>query len=591
VSSKGAFYTLLWRAAVADTSTRGVDPVLRLFAKSSVRRALMHAALETRSVDARTIAKIATLRQHGGALSFDPDDDASIDAAFSQLAKPAPMRPYVTLAALVLVVAAPVLAVFVQHKLRAFDPTRDPLGQVFGPDLTDYIVDVSRNPKASPSRSSIMDHAARGGFAGDALGALLDQTEHAAQGSATEADLMISARSLDQKLRSEQRPYYVDGRLYRERSPVIYSFYIEREKLAIADGFAPERTVFLWRLDTLNISKSVLGYTHRFAESGLVLFDQIEETLIAEFLPALAEGETLDLLDDKSRNAKEPWQRDAEERSARITRETFAAGTEAKELAALKELGTLLAKRRQILKRWQTDLGQQSLTLRPPKRLLPERDYAQDLWVRVSRDSRHEWDAVHDTLRETKTLKTFEGLRDRFAEGTARHEVQHRLDAQKAPPCPTSGACATLRVPETVRKFAGGIPGEYAPGGLGARVSDETSAYLAEMADAPISPKLTLVSLSHFLFNREAWGDTYCYAALAILEALSDAKALGDPESPMVYGGQVQRRHVASLLAILYALPDEALRSSAKAAWEKLFERTLPHVTYREEHQNEKWRH
>jgi hypothetical protein len=509
VFSKRAVYTLLWRAAVADTSTRGVDPTLRRLATSSVRRALMHASLETRSVDACTIAKIATLRHYDRAMSFDPDDEASVSTAFERLPKPAPVRPYVTAAALAFLISAPVLAVFAHHKLRPFEPTRDPLGQVFGPDFTDYIVDVSRNPKGSPSRALILSHAGSAGFAGEELTALLDQTERAAQGNATESDLMISARTLDQKLRSEHKPYYVDGRLYRERSPIIYSFYIEREKLAIAEGFTPERTVFLWRLDTLNISKSVLGYTHRFAESGLVLFDQIEETLIAEFLPALAEGETLDLIDDKSRNAKEQWQRDAEERSARITRETFAAGTEASELAALKELGALLAKRRQILKRWQADLGQQSLTLRPPKRLLPERDYAQDLWVRVSRDSRHEWDAVHETLKEAKTLKTFEGLRNRFAEGTARHEVQHRLDAQKAPPCPPSGACAALRVPETVRKFAGGTEGEYAPGGLGARVTDETSAYLAEMADAPISPKLTLVSLSHFLFNREAWGDTY----------------------------------------------------------------------------------
>jgi hypothetical protein len=59
----------------------------------------------------------------------------------------------------------------------------------------------------------------------------------------------------------------------------------------------------------------------------------------------------------------------------------------------------------------------------------------------------------------------------------------------------------------------------------------------------------------------------------------------------MVSHGMIQRKHVASLLAILYALPDAELKAAAGGSWSKLFEKPLPRVSVRDEKRNTAWRH
>jgi hypothetical protein len=591
-----ALAIVLWRKAQGQPALfHGIDPLVRLTLKGKLRRALATASMETTSEDETHIARLAWLKEVGAEVT-DPNNLDLVALAFARAPAPKPSLPWRSVGLLAIAVIGPALGGFMYIKHRPFEPTRDPLGMALGPQLTDYVVALSQKTAGSTSGALTMARAAeesslrRADFHGD-MGKLLDQSEKVHEGTATELDLLVTTKTVNAQLRAEARPYYLDAMLFRAKSPVLYSFYIEREKLAVAEGYAPERVVFLWRLDTLNIVKSVLGYTHKYSESGLVLYDQIEEALIDQFLPALAPGEKVELLDEKSRNPREEWQRDAEERSARITRETFVAGENPEDLKGLVEVGVLLAKRRTILQKWKVDLGTQGLNMHPPKRLLPERDYAADLWIRVPKQSRTEWDDVHTALKQERILRTFEGLRDRFADMTARHEVQHRLDAQKVPDCPQRDTCPPPKVARVVRHVVGMREEDSTPSPLAIRVSEEASAYLAEMADGPLSPKLVLVSLSHFLFDRDAWGDTYCYAALAVLEALSDQKSLGDPESPLVARGAVQRRHVASLLAILYALPDAELKQLCERAWTALFDKPLPRITIGNERRNARWRH
>src|SRR5439155_23634944 len=132
------------------------------------------------------------------------------------------------------------------------------------------------------------------------------------------------------------------------------------------------------------------------------------------------------------------------------------------------------------------------LQLRPPRRLVPEGDYAKELWIRVSPESRAAWDAIHADLTSKATLATFVRVRDAFARTTARHELQHRLDAQKTP-CREATVCAALHVPDRVRERMG-PPGDEPVrlGSLPARVSEESSAYLAELCDGDLSPRITI---------------------------------------------------------------------------------------------------
>jgi hypothetical protein len=280
-------------------------------------------------------------------------------------------------------------------------------------------------------------------------------------------------------------------------------------------------------------------------------------------------------------------------RAARMVRESFAGAADREQLLAL---GKLLARRRAIVRKWRDELATQNRTLRQPNCLIPEADYAADLLHRVSSSSRHEWEDIHDALTSRGMLRTFETLRDRFADDVARHELQHRFDGQLSKDCVETTPCASLAIPEAVRRHVG--PADGRPvllGSMPGRVTVETSAYLAQMTVG--MPKMTLLSLLRTVLDREAWGDVYCNTTLVLLDVLGkqlhyDDHLLGHEEArSLVAGGAVQRANVAALVGFLFEHSDDELRATAAKAWSDLFGREVPKAVIRNVHQGPRWRH
>lgn len=470
---------------------------------------------------------------------------------------------------------------------RPFDAAARGTGRALNRNFGGHVADVANGARPTPEEA--MRRVFPDGLEPPARNAMTEL--FAAQvAAATDANAMpavfAKTRAVNAAFARLGQPWYVDARHYRS-APLLYAFYREREDEGRADGFTPERIVFLWRLDRLNISKSALGYTHREADAALVLYDQVEEFLIRDVLPALAEGEPLDLIDTASRDRTKAWQEDVEARSARMVRESFAGAADREKLI---ELGRLLARRRAIVRRWREELAAQNRILHEPNRLVPEADYAADLLHRVSTRSRHEWDEIHDALTSHSVMTTFEALRDRFADDVARHELQHRLDAQRTKECDTQTPCERHVVPAAVKSRVG--PSEDRAvllGSMPGRVTTETSAYLAQLATG--MPKMALLSLLRTVLDREAWGDVYCNTTLVLLDVLAAELGLTDPSMPLVVGGSVARPAVASLVAVLFARSDDELRRAAAYKWRELFGGDLPKATIARTHQGRRWRH
>jgi hypothetical protein len=213
---------------------------------------------------------------------------------------------------------------------------------------------------------------------------------------------------------------------------------------------------------------------------------------------------------------------------------------------------------------------------------VPESDYAAELRYRAPRATLDEWDAIHDELLRPASIATFERLRDRFARSTERHEVQHRIDYTRGLVPVPARIAERLGLEDTLAA----PPGSYA-----ARCRDETSAFLAQVAEEEGSPALTLLLLSRFLFDRHEWGTAYSCASVAVFDMLSSALALPGAEGPLVGGGGVLREELARRVIDITGRRAEDIRGAARKTWEEAYGATLARVTVRDVKRHTPWRH
>lgn len=579
-----------------EDAARKEERLLRRFFRRSAEKRLREAHVRTNKVEAVHVARVARILGASGR-SEDPvdlDDEASVLTAWNRVPKPKGRGlPLFTLLLCLLLGATPFVVLLVRTAMKPFDPTRMGVGRSLHANLTNHVTRVTSGERFGPEQSVARVFALDRGKLGDSTTLAFERFfgayEAAADDSKTMPRLYVETRNVNRALQDRGLPFYLDTKLWAPKKPIIYSYYIEREDHASAPGFASERIVFLWRLDRLNITKAAMGYTHREADAALVLYDQIESFLIRDVLPALSNGEKVELIDDASRDAKKAWQEDIEQRSARMVRESFVNAADRESLAAL---GELLAKRRKIVAKWRTELASQRIMLHPPDRLIPEADYVKDLWLLVPAASRTEWDNVHDALQSKHMIATFESLRDRFARDVARHELQHRFDAQRTKECQWDTPCEQIKIPSEIAKRTGFSASDKPIfGTMPVRVWDETSAYLSEMAFEGSMPKMSILSILRSVLDRDAWGDAYCTTAIVLLEALAEEFGIADAQYPLVVSGYIQRGAVSSLVVLLYAKTDAELRTAAAKAWSKLYGSVLPAPTMTLGHQGKHWRH
>jgi len=578
------------RFATVEAASSLEEWLVRPFRQRAAERALSEAQSVTRLTELSDLARVARLRAAGRGLGTGFDDASQVAYAYAAL--PIPPERQLPVAALGLLAAVVCLALGLygwRLATRPFDAAATGTGRALAERFGGHVADVANGKRPSPKEA--MRRVFPGGLeapAGAAMEALFAAQIAAADDASRMPSVFQKTREVNAAFNELRQPWYIDARYYRD-APLLYAFYREREDEGRADGFAPERIVFAWRLDRLNVSKAALGYTHRGADAALVLYDQVEEFLIRDVLPALVEGEKVDLVDAASRDPQKAWQEDIETRSARMVRESFAGAADRDKLV---EVGKLLARRRALVRKWRDELASQQRILHVPSRLIPEADYAKDLLHRVSSSSRHEWEEIHDALASRSTMATFEALRDRFADDVARHELQHRFDAQRTKGCDETSPCASMVVPAAVRNRVG--PNDGRPlllGSMAGRVRSETSAYLAQMATPGGMPKMTLLSLLPTVLDRDAWGDVYCNTAIVILDVLAAELGLVDETMPLVVRGTVQRASVASLVTVLFAKSDDELRHVAAKKWHDLFEADLPSTTIVHVQQAKRWRH
>jgi hypothetical protein len=513
------------------------------------------------------------------------------------LLDPAPRRSSRRLLGLVVAAVLAVAAGFAgwSYLSRPFSPLDSPEGRALGRSVAVFLVEEQANlraggsPEAQKERATaVLDPEARRALGPDVsarLEALLRTTVdvEAAQDPSPELRNRFAQEGilLDQALTARGLPYFIDAsliRFSRATMPILYSYYIEREN-TLSGPEKHVRSLFVRRLDDLNFRNAAVGYTKPSSTAALVLLDDVESQLIELLLPAGAAGDDTLLVDLDSVDPESDWQRDLRARSAAIVKAAYGDLPGASP-AQVEELGALFHRRRWLVRSWIKALGKQHARLRVPRRLLPEADYANELVGKVPLAELREWRAIHERLMERPVLAAFDAIVLRRALSVEQHEAQHRLDYDRD----------RILVPPRVQELLGLRSADDAyDSDFAMYVANEVSAYLAELARAPESPALALMSLSQSAFDREEWGGAYCYAALVVIDGL--AAELGAGGEKLVARGKIDRAALTRRFLAVTDRPEVDLRAAARRVWEAWYEAALPEVKQEKTVTHHPWRH
>jgi hypothetical protein len=459
--------------------------------------------------------------------------------------------------------APEVRGAFAQGGVPAPQPGDAALARSLGTDLPAFLSALDRRSEARRAGESAAEaetemkeaegralgadvRGALGAQGAEALGALVGAARAASEGKAVKGlgGFGEAAAALDDALAARGLGYFVDGDVITQGEGgrplvLVYSYRVARVSLFTA-GATTVRALHLRRLDRLNWSPTLLGFTRPTLRAAAVLLDQLEEQVVTVIAPGLAVEASLALFDPAAPPAERAV---VEARAGAILREDYGALPGFDRIAAAK-LGKLLGKRRALFARWTEAAEARGLGFRVPTTLRLPEGFAHAAEALASRDDREELALVQAALDDQTRLDAFAALRGALASSVERHEVQHRLDA-----------AAPLSMPAALEARVG-APGRDGAGGR--------------------TPRVSLTLLSRFLFDRRLHGTAESYAALTALEGLG--AALGAAPRTLVKDHAVDRAAVGALWMELSAQAPDRLREAAAGLWSKLFGGPLPEV-------------
>jgi hypothetical protein len=564
-----------------------LDPVRRWVARRRLAKVLAETRRRVTSDEPAVQLRAAALLALDPSTAVSLDDAAAVDA---ELARRGPRsivkeRPYVTLGIAAAVLAAGAGAYGGMRWFAPFDPSASAAGEALGRGLTAFqrTAGFSRQ-RAVEGGAPLSDGAATRAFGAEGatrFARVLDAAERLARAPepTAERDVFLGASDGFSAFLGDQKlPYYVDAEVIGAGNglrPLLMSSYVERQVELEAGGHRL-RAFHLWALDSRALRIGVLGYTRPRTPAALVQLDQVEEDLVRWVLPALPTGESMELVDERTALSPDEWVTAVELAAAATLRRHYAKLSE--DVQVLR-VGQLLARRRSLVKKWKASLSGQGMNLIVPERLVPERDYAKDLEIRITRENLREWDELHAELLEPRVLAAFGRLRDRYTLSIERHEAQHRLDFSRG----------FTPLPEIVARLTGEEDRlAVREGSLAAATRNELSAYLAELGEALDSPLLPLVLMSRLALSRDTLATPHALAAVSALIAVGAELGLGTDE---LLGRTIRRRDIADLLTRVGAQDPDRVRKAATAAYAKCFGEPLPHVRRLRVVDNPAWRH
>ena len=375
-------------------------------------------------------------------------------------------------------------------------------------------------------------------------------------------DMVKRTLALNDALATAGLGFFVDAEMMssgRGRSVLLFTFEVHRVVLYRSQGH-DVRTLRVRRLDKLNWSYSLLGFTSPQRRDAVVLDNKVDAHLLT-LLPLLSEHVLLDPFELELKDTYAPWYSEARKRAT-----TVVAAELGKAGPDVAKLGDLIGRRHEIFRDWNVRLDARGMSIDYPKTLKVTWEYRRQMEGLATHAAMDELDAIQKELQSDDMQQAFANAQDHFAQSVERHETQHRLDLAELYPLP---------MPDELAYYVGELPEGYlGKGGLASSAVAEMSAYLSELARDPLTPRTNLTLLARYLLNRGAWGMGESYAALVIFAGLADE--LHIDYAPLVVGRSIDRAVVAQLYMALTDLDSDTLQDASMTLWARLFKTDLP---------------
>lgn len=465
--------------------------------------------------------------------------------------------------------------------------TTGPARHIFEEVLPEFVIALAtwmRNPSAQSDSIADDLREARAAAVGalrkaelapvvlPAFERLIDASLQAAQVPDKElddaADTMTKATLvLNDAIATAGLGFFVDAdiRTYADggRSVLLFSFEIERVVLYRSAGH-DVRTLRVRRLDKLNWTYNLLGFTAPQRLDAVVLDNKVDELLLG-LLPALGKGIRMDPFGLSEKDTHTAWFNPLRRRATEIIRDELGTAVD----GDLQTLGNLLARRLEIYDAWNELLDARGMSVSLPTSLTIEWNYRRQMQGLVTHAAMDELDAIQKELATKAMQRAYRDVHDHFAQSVERHEAQHRLDLAEL---------YKLPMPAAMAEYVGDLPeGFQGKDGLAESALAEMSAYLSQLARDPLTPRLNLTLLVGYLLDTKSWGMGESYAALVILAGLADE--LDIEHSDLVVARRIDRDAVAKVYEQMSEVETEALRKAAATLWSRSFETELPTLT------------
>ena len=288
-------------------------------------------------------------------------------------------------------------------------------------------------------------------------------------------------------LRAAGRSYPLDIIDDRRAGPILTSHYVARQRIARAEGvFIPIYRV--QRLDTINRSLAVLGYTRPQLGAAIVTLDQLEGQVVDAIAPALVEKGRARLADPEVEDAGEDWVQPLEARAGEVLRREYAS----LRTAELDRIVELLARRDWLFWGFRRATASTGLSFSQPVTLVSRASLGVLEGLMPDSELR-EWRDINDELAREPMQRAFDELMDRYGRSVHRHEVQHQIHFRRG---------GLVVIPAELRQLLGVRETmDIRPDSAPAQCCAELSAYLASIATGGEQAVSTLIQAANLFFN------------------------------------------------------------------------------------------
>ena len=376
------------------------------------------------------------------------------------------------------------------------------------------------------------------------------------ESDAMAAHLTEMARKLSAAFAQAGLGYYVDidvlgsGNRLRVLS---YTYDIERVSFVNA-GDHSERVLDLRRLDHLSAQKAYVGM-HATDSDAVVLLDQIQAEVATHTLQALGTHGHFRLGDTN-------WEKMDKVAPPLIAAVDDAVRTEllaalGPDAAAAQRVGDLLAKRQDLFDSWDNDLRDHHMQLATYDTLFLPEGFTHALSRVVAAHQLELCDEIEADLARDDAARIATLVEDISIASVSRHEAQHGVDFR-----------SHFRQPDALEQVIGPLVEGDHDRISAQREQTELSAFLNQIADDPITPKLTRLAENAFDSNR--LGDVYCDVALVALQELARDIGVTSP-TQLIVRGAIDRTQLARLAMALVKLDGATLRTTAAKTWSRLY--------------------